>query len=275
MKPLHAVEICYSKQNKITFHREINLQMESRKVRSNRLDDNPERKISRGLVRHVLTKNTSDRIALGKVTRQLDKERIAKELDFQHQKQKLLLQKFESQMKERFGKNGRDSDICNDSASQRLADLQIGAPGKFLNPRCRSYSEQGTSSFELRGSKCPVQFREVHEGKEAKEIGLNVRETVEKDGGRVRRTTENPGRTAEEEKLKLTRTLSDILPPLILPPIHKSSASPLQKCKNSENQRTKANAAVGCEGVGTNQTPVLTLVDDLEDCRYLRKGKFR
>lgn len=53
--------------------------MEGRKARSNLLDDNPnQRKISRGLVRHVLTKNTNDRIALGKVTRQLDKERIAK-----------------------------------------------------------------------------------------------------------------------------------------------------------------------------------------------------
>lgn len=249
--------------------------MESRKVRSNRLDDNPnERKISRGLVRHVLTKNTSDRIALGKVTRQLDKERIAKELDFQHQKQKLLLQKFESHMKEPFGKNGRDSDACNDLPSQRLADLQIGAPGKLLNPRCRSYSEQGPSSFELRGSKFSVQYREVHEGKEAKEMGLNVRETVEKDGDRVRRTTENPGRIAEE-KLKRTRTLSDILPPLILPPIHKSCSSPLRKNKNPENQRMKANAAIGCEGAGTNQTPVLTLIDELEDCRYLRKGKFR
>lgn len=264
------MEVSYLKQNNLTFHCEVNLQMEGRKTRSNLLDDNPnQRRISRGLVRHVLTKNTNDRIALGKVTRQLDKERIAKELDFQQQKQKLLLQKFESQMKERSGNNCRDSEMCNDSASQRLADLQIGASGKVSTPRCRSYSELGPSSFELRRSKCPVQYRDVHEGKEA-----TVRETVEKDGDIVRRATENPGRIAEEEKLRRTRTLSDILPPLILPPIHKSSTSPLQRRKNSEIQRIKANAAVGCEGVGTNQTPVLTLVDDLGDCRYLRKGKF-
>lgn len=244
--------------------------MENRKVRSNRLDNNPsERKISRSLVRHVLTKNTNDRIALGKVTRQLDKERLAKELDFQQQKQKLLLQKFESHMKERSGKNGRDSGMCNDSVSQGLADLQIGASGKYSNPRCRSYSVHGPSSFELRGLKCPVQYREVHEGEET-----TIRETVEKDGNRMRRTTENLDHIAEDEKLKRTRTLSDILPPLILPPIHKSSTSPLQGRKNSEIQRIKANTAEGCEGVETNQTPVLTLTDNLEDCRYLRKGKF-
>ena len=234
------------------------------------MDDNPnERKMSKGLVRHVLTKNTNDRIALGKVTRQLDKERIAKELDFQQQKQKLLLQKFESHMKERSGKNGRDSGMCNDTASQRLADLQIGPSGKFSNKRCRRFSEYGPSSLELRGSKCPVQYREVHEGKEA-----TLRETVEKDGDRMLRVAENPGRDAEEEKLKRTRTLSSILPPLILPPIHKSSISPLQRRKNSEIQGIKAKAAVGCEDVGTNQTPGLTLIDELEDCRYLRKGKF-
>lgn len=245
--------------------------MENRKVRGNRLDDNAnERKISRGLVRHVLTKNTNDRIALGKVTRQLDKERIAKELDFQQQKQKLLLQKFESQVKERSGKKGRDSGTCNDSASQRLADLQIGASGKFSKLRCRSFSEHGpTSRFELRGSKCPTQYREVHEGKE-----VALRETVVKDGDSMRRATENSGRTEEEEKLKRTRRVSDILPPLILPPIHKSTTSPLQRRKNSEIQAIKATAGLGYEGVGTNQTPVSTLIDDLEDCRYLRKGKF-
>lgn len=244
--------------------------MENRKVRSDRLDNNPnERKISRGLVRHVLTKNTNDRIALGKVTRQLDKERIAKELDFQQQKQKLLLQKFDSHMKERSGKNGRDSGMCSDSVSQGLADLQIGASRKFSNPGCRSYSVHGPSSFELRGSKCAVQYREVHEGK-----GATVRETVEKDGNRIRRTTENLGRIAEDEKLKRTRTLSDILPPVILPPIHESSTSPLQRRKNSEIQQIKVNTAEGCEGVGTNQTSVLNLIDDLEDCRYLRKSKF-
>ena len=243
--------------------------MEDRKARSNRLNANPnERKISRGLVRHVLTKNTNDRIALGKVTRQLDKERIAKELDFQQQKQKLLLQKFEAQMKERSGKNGRDSEMCSDSASQRLADLQIGASGKISTLRCRSNSELGPSSFELRGSKCPSQYRDVHGGKEA-----TGRET-EEDGNRMGRATENPGRIAEEEKLKRTKTLSDILPPLVLPPIHKSSTSPLQSRKNFEIQPIKADAAVGCEGVGTNQTPSLTLKDDLGDCRYLRKGKF-
>jgi len=244
--------------------------MENRKVRGNRLDDNAnERKISRGLVRHVLTKNTNDRIALGKVTRQLDKERIAKELDFQQQKQKLLLQKFESQVKERSGKKGRDSGTCNDSASQRLADLQIGASGKFSKLRCRSFSEHGpTSRFELRGSKCPTQYREVHEGKE-----VALRETVVKDGDSMRRATENSGRIEEEEKFKRTRRVSDILPPLILPPIHKSTTSPLQRRKNSEIQGIKATAGVGNEGVGTNQTPVSTL-DDLEDCRYLRKGKF-
>jgi len=244
--------------------------MENRKVRGNRLDDNAnERKISRGLVRHVLTKNTNDRIALGKVTRQLDKERIAKELDFQQQKQKLLLQKFESQVKERSGKKGRDSGTCNDSASQRLADLQIGASGKFSKLRCRSFSEHGpTSRFELRGSKCPTQYREVHEGKE-----VALRETVVKDGDSMRRATENSGRIEEEEKFKRTRRVSDILPPLILPPIHKSTTSPLQRRKNSEIQGIKATVGVGNEGVGTNQTPVSTL-DDLEDCRYLRKGKF-
>lgn len=243
--------------------------MENKKDRGNRPDNNPnERKISRGLVRHMLTKNTNDRIALGKVTRQLDKERIAKELDFQQQKQKLLLQKFESHMKERSGKNGRDSGMCSDSVAQGLADLQIGASGKFSNPRCRRYSELGPSSFELRGSKCPVQRREVHEGKEA-----TIRETVENDGNTIR-TTENLGCIAEDEKLKRTRTLSHILPPLILPPIHKSSTSPSQSRKNSEIQRIRANTAEGCEGVGTNQTPVLSLIDDLEDCRYLRKSKF-
>ena len=253
-------------------YREVKLQMENRKVRGNRLDGNAnERKISRGLVRHVLTKNTNDRIALGKVTRQLDKERIAKELDFQQQKQKLLLQKFESQVKERSGKNGRDSGTCKDSASQRLADLQIGASGKFSKLRCRSFSEHGpTSRFELRrGSKCPAQYREVHEGKE-----VALRETVVKDGDRMRRVTENSGRIEEEEKLKRTRRVSDILPPLILPPIHKSTTSPLQRRKNSEIQGIKATAGAGNEGVGTNQTPVSALVDDLEDCRYLRKGKF-
>ena len=245
--------------------------MQGRKARSNRLDDNPsERKISRGLVRHVLTKNTNDRIALGKVTRQLDKERVAKELDFQQQRQKLLLQKFESQMKERSDKNGRDSGVCNDSASQRLADLQIGTSGKLSAPRFRRYSELRPSSFELRGSKFPVQYRDVHEGMEA-----TGREAAEKDGDRVRGATESPSRIAEEEKLKCTRTLSGILPPLTLPPIHKSSTSPLHRRKNSEIQRINANAAESCEGVGTiNQTPVVTLIDDLEDCRYLRKGKF-
>ena len=243
--------------------------MENRKVGSNRLDNNTnERKISRGLVRHVLTKNTNDRIALGKVTRQLDRERIAKELDFQQQKQKLLLQKFESHMKERSGKTGRDSGMCHDSVSQGLVDLQIGASGKFSNPRCRSYSVHGPSSFELRGSKCPVQYREGHEGKEA-----TVRETVEKDGS-IERTTDNLGRIAEGEKLKRTRTLSHILPPLILPPIHKSSSSPLQRRKNSEIQQVRANTAEGCEGVGMIQASVLNLTDDLEDCRYLRKSKF-
>lgn len=245
--------------------------MENRKVRGNRLDDNAnERKISKGLVRHVLTKNTNDRIALGKVTRQLDKERIAKELDFQQQKQKLLLQKFESQVKERSGKKGRDSGTCNDSVSQRLADLQIGASRKFSKLRCRSFSEHGpTSRFELGGSKCPAQYREVHEGKE-----VALRETVVKDGDSMRRATENSGRIEEEEKLKRTRRVSDILPPLILPPIHKSTTSPLQRRKNSEIKGIKATAGVGNEGVGTNQTPVSTVIDDLEDCRYLRKGKF-
>lgn len=247
--------------------------MESRKIRSNRFDDNPdERKISRGLVRHVLTRNSGDRIALGKVTRQLDKERIAKELDFQHQKQKLLLQTFDTHMKEHSERGGHESDmVSSDSASQRLIDLRI-APRKSLNLRCRSYSEQDPSSLQLRGSKCPMQFREVHEGKE-------TTETVEKDRDRARKTTEQPTRIGEEQKLKRTRTLSDILPPLILPPIHKSCTGLLEKKKNPENQRItgiKAKAIpVGCEGLGTNQTPVTTRIDDLEDCRYLRKSKFR
>ena len=265
-----TVEIFYSKQKNLTFCCEVNLQMEDSKTRSNRLNASPnERKISRGLVRHVLTKNTNDRIALGKVTRQLDKERIAKELDFQQQKQKLLLQRFESQMKERSGKNGLDSEICNDSASQRLADLRIAASEKFSTLRCRSNSELEPSSFELRGSKYPVQYSDVHEGKDA-----TVRKAVEKDRDRMRGATENSGRIAEDEKLKRTKTLSDILPPLSLPPIHKSSTSPLQSRKNSEIQPIKANAAVECHGVGTNQAPGLTLIDDLGDCRYLRKSKF-
>lgn len=261
---------------------DVNLEMESRKIRSTRFDDNPDdRKISRGLVRHVMTRNTGDRIALGKVTRQLDKERIAKELDFQHQKQKLLLQTFETHMKEHSERGGHESDMAgNDSASQRLADLRI-APGKSLNLRCRSYSEQDPSSLQLRGSKCPMQFREVREGKEATETSLHSRETVENDSDRARKASEHPTRTGEVEKLKRTRTLSDILPSLILPPIHKTCTGPLaERRKNPENQRItgiKAKAIpAGCEGpVRTNQTPVTTQIDDLEDCRYLRKSKFR
>lgn len=257
--------------------------MESRKIRSNRtrLDDNPnERKMSKGLVRHVLTRNTGDLIALGKVTRQLDKERIAKELDFQQQKQKLLLQTFESHIKEHFERGGHESDMArNESTSQRVAGLRI-APGKSLNLRCRSYSEQDPSSLQLRGSKCPMQFREVPEGKQATDVNLHSRETVEKERGKVRKTTviEHPARVAAEEELKRSRTLSDILPPLILPPIHKLSISPLDKKKNPENQRItgiKAKAIVGNEEAGTNQIPNTTHIDDLEDCRYLRKSKFR
>lgn len=245
--------------------------MESRN-RGNRVDDDPnERKMSRGLVRHVLTRNTSDRIALGKVTRQLDKERIAKELEFQHQKQKLLLQTFETQMKERFEKEGHqsDSDMFDDSAAQKLADLRI-APGKALNSRGRSYSEHDPSSLHLRGLKCPVQSREGHERKES----LHSRETVEKERGRARKTgvinvREHPA-IAEEKTLKRTKTLSEILPPIILPPIHKSCTSPLERRKNPEHQRMKAKG--GCEGDATNKTPIQ--IDDLEDCRYLRKSKF-
>ena len=177
-------------------------------------------------------------------------------------------------MKEHFDRGGHESDLVgNESASPRLADLRI-APGKSLNLRNRSYSEHDPSSLHLRGSKCSVQ---LPEGKETTDLSLNSRETVEKDRDRARKTTERPTRITEGEMLKRTRTLSDILPPLILPPIHKSCTGPLEKKKNPENQQItgiKAKAVVRCEEVA-NQTPMTTQIDDLEDCRYLRKSKFR
>lgn len=258
--------------------------MENRKIRSNRLDDDPrERKISRGLVRHVLTRNTSDRIALGKVTRQLDKERIAKELDYQHQKQKLLLQKFESQMKERSEKDTQELNKLDDSDTpQHLVEVRM-APGRAVLSRYRTYSDLDMSSLQLQGLKCPVESREALERKQKSEKGLHLRETIEReiketDWPRMRKTgvinvTERPA-IVKEGRMKRTRTLSDILPPVILPPIYKSSSSPLERRKNLEHQRIKAKEFVA-ESTGTSQTPAATEIHELEDCRYIRKSKFR
>ena len=245
-------------------------------------DDLRERKISRGLVRHVLTRNTGDRIALGRVTRQLDKERIAKELDYQQQKQKLLLQKFESQMKERSAKDSQEtSNELDGTAGLRKAT------GKHVMSRYRSYSELEMSSSQLQRLKCSAEIPEALEKKAKTNRTLNYsRLAVEKRANetnrpRLRKTgvIKAPERSGlvEEVRMKRTKTLSDILPPVILPPIFQSGASSLEKRTVLENQRTQAKESFS-EGSGSNQTPMMTEIrelEDLEDCRYLRKSNFQ
>lgn len=152
--------------------------MESNKFRGKQLEasrtDEP-KPISKGLVRHVWTRNASDRIALDKFTRQLDRDKTAEELHFGQQKQKLLLRKFESQKKER-----SSYDIC-DETRRRSSNLEI-TPGKSPN-RTRSYSQPekaDPSSLRLRGLKLGLhgQHREASGGKEAEDWNMISRDTI-------------------------------------------------------------------------------------------------
>ena len=122
-------------------------------------------------MRHVLTKNTNARVALDKFSRQLDRERTGRELQFRHQKQQLFLRNSKSHKKEK-----NDHGTCD--KTWQKPHLKI-APDKSPN-RCRSYSEQDVSSVGLRDLKLKIccQRYKADECKEAANVYLLARESL-------------------------------------------------------------------------------------------------
>ena len=249
--------------------------MENKKVGGTRPGErsNESKPISSGLVRHVLTRNTVAKMALDKLTRQLDKERTAKELHFEHQKQKLLQQKTESQKIER---NNVNQSTYNDQWP-RASDFKC-APGKSLN-RCRSYSQQEPSSLVWRGGQ---RFWES-KLKEAADVSWASKEKTgsiinhlqvdgERNGGVNIAYDTKDMTNSDVREAKRPRALSEILPPLVLPPIYQCCMrTPLQRKEIQECQRLKDGAVSSCEGAGTSKTTFEAWCDELENCRYLRK----
>ena len=240
---------------------------------------NESKPISSGLVRHLLTRNTFGKMALDKLTRQLNKERTVKELHFQHQKQKLLQQKTESQKIERNNVNNlNNQSTCNDQW-HRVSDFK-GAPGKSLN-RCRSYSQQEPSSLVW----CSGQRFWESKWREAADVNWISRERnpsivnhaqIDRERNSGVCIAYDTNSDVGEAKLKRPRALSEILPPLVLPPIHQCCMrTPLQRKETHEYQRLKDGTVSSCEGAGTSKTTFGAWYDELEDCRYLRKGNSR
>ena len=175
-------------------------------------------------------------------------------------------------MKERSAKDSQEtSNELDGTAGLRKAT------GKHVMSRYRSYSKLEMSSSQFQRLKCSAEIPEALEKKAKTNRALNYsRLAVEKRANetnrpRLRKTgvIKAPERSGlvEEVRMKRTKTLSDILPPVILPPIFQSGASSLEK-------RTESFS----EGSGSNQTPMMTEIrklEDLEDCRYLRKSNFR
>lgn len=239
---------------------------------------NESKPISSGLVRHVLTRNNFGKMVLDKLTRQLSKERTVKELQFQHQKQKLLQQKNESQKIERNHVNNQST--CNDQW-RRVSDFKC-APGKSLN-RCRSYSYKEPASLVWRGgqryweSKWREPATDVNWISKEKNSFIVNQAQIDRErnsGVSIGYDTEHMTNSdVGEVKLKRPRALSEILPPLVLPPIHQCCMrTPLQRKETHECQRLKDGAVSGCEGAGTSKTTFGAWCDELDDCRYLRKG---
>ena len=236
---------------------------------------NESKPISSGLVRHLLTRNTFGKMTLDKLTRQLNKERTVKELHFQHQKQKLLQRKTESQKIERNNQSTRNDQW------HRVSDFK-GAPGKSLN-RCRSYSQQESSSLVWCGGQryWESKWREaayvnwISKERNPPIINHAQIDRERNNGVSIAYDTEHMTNSGiGEAKLKRPRALSDILPPLVLPPIHQCCMrTPLQRKETQEYQRLKDVRVSSCEGAGTSKTTFGAWCDELEDCRYLRKGK--
>ena len=234
-------------------------------------------------MRHVLTKDTNARVALDKFSRQLDGERTGRELQFQHQKQQLqFLRNSKSHKKEK-----NDHGTC-DKTWQKPLNLKI-APDKSPN-RCRSYSEQDVPSVGLRDLKLKIccQRYKADECKEAanvyllareslgSEIDVNhvvldkPRESLQSDRcGEIKNevhTEHTTNSDITETKFKRPRALSDLLPPIFLPPIYqRCMAKLLQRGKVHERQRARAGNDSGCERTGTYQTAVGAWFEDLKE----------
>lgn len=159
-----------------------------------------DRKISKGQVKHFLTRNASNKIELDKLTRHIDKERIEKESQFQ-QSQKLLLRRYSG---------------LRNSAEARPPGKLEERYSRNLDSRPRSFSfdpsKLARDEETRRGDTLRFATRQLKANSDRASRGF-----ADKDGKLAGAKTERAEFNYEVETR--TRAFSD-LPPLVLPPLH-------------------------------------------------------
>ena len=261
-------------------------------VKKNSPEVKAQRKISQTneYAKNVVRRNASERQYLEKITKHIDKEKASKETQLNYA-QRLLLRRYGLQKDSGEFESGPEMLAKNkDFACVKQKFLSYPNPqdphtGRFRSsswgPSTTTFDSQRSSiqsiehaGFQSKANFSPkLSFKRAERTKRVPEVTLHSCESQEKSNNSV-------GRSFDESTV--TRKISEVLPPFVLPPIHTSvpgnSHAHKRNCKRVKHvDHVRLCSSFSDPGrqnpkrcpVNSNRENIHQQ-QDLSDCRYLR-----
>lgn len=157
------------------------------------------------------------------------------------------------------------SELSKASSEGNLAGA-TSSPGDATHPRVRRHTISRSKSFNPKSAGLTKEAFQSHSSSSSKLTRKQRRHTV-CSRGKVELKRLTP--TEEEENCPVKKPLSDLLPPIKLPPIYLQESKAKEQGKKCNNDSVNTHPRIGV----SKSLDAKPLTEDLQYCRYLRIKK--